>query len=96
MLAGLLLACGGFCLSYPAAAAQSPAATSDQKIIGMYIYQHWPYLHPYTAHLDGYDYRGHASGLEQLGFNTLMIWPLLEISRWPTAGCSIASGLASN
>ena len=79
-LAGLLVACGGLLLSGSAAATQPPAATPDEKIIGMYIHQHWPYRHPYAARtwtVD--DYRGYAIGLKQLGFNTLMIWPLLEI-----------------
>ncbi len=45
----------------------------------MYIHQHWPYNHPYAARtwtLD--DYRGYAGALKKLGFNTLVIWPLLE------------------
>ncbi len=45
----------------------------------MYIHQHWPYNHPYAARtwtLE--DYRGYAGGLKKLGYNTLVIWPLLE------------------
>lgn len=80
ILAGLLLACGGLFLSVSALAAQPPAAPSDKKIVGMYIHQHWPYRHPYAARTwTVEDYRGYASGLKQLGYNTLMIWPLLEI-----------------
>jgi hypothetical protein len=53
------------------------AATDE--IIGMYIHQHWPYNHPYSARtwtVD--DYRGYADGLMKLGYNTIMIWPILE------------------
>ena len=49
------------------------------KIVGMYVHQHWPYNHPYAARtwtLD--DWRGYAEGLRQLGYNTLLIWPMLE------------------
>jgi hypothetical protein len=48
-------------------------------IIGIYIHQHWPYNHPYAARtwtVD--DYRGYAGGLSQLGYNTMLIWPVLE------------------
>jgi hypothetical protein len=48
-------------------------------IIGLYIHQHWPYNHPYAARTwTVEDYRGYAEGLSKLGFNTVMIWPLLE------------------
>jgi hypothetical protein len=49
------------------------------KIIGMYVHQHWPYNHPYAARtwtLE--DWRGYADGLRRLGFNTIMVWPVLE------------------
>lgn len=55
------------------------AGGANGKVVGMYIHQHWPYKHPYAARtwtLE--DYRGYARGLKQLGFNTLVIWPLLE------------------
>ncbi len=48
-------------------------------IIGMYVHQHWPYNHPYAARtwtLD--DWRGYIGGLQKLGYNTIMIWPMLE------------------
>jgi hypothetical protein len=45
----------------------------------MYIHQHWPYRHPYAARTWTInDYRGYADGLRKLGFNTLLIWPVLE------------------
>ncbi len=45
----------------------------------MYVHQHWPYKHPYAARtwtLE--DWRGFADGLKQLGYNTILIWPMLE------------------
>jgi hypothetical protein len=59
-------------------ATESEGAMSG-KIIGMYVHQHWPYNYPYAARtwtLE--DYRGYADGLTKLGFNTIMIWPVLE------------------
>ena len=48
-------------------------------MIGMYIHQHWPYKRPYAARtwtLE--DWRGYADGLKKIGYNTLLIWPMLE------------------
>lgn len=50
------------------------------KMVGMYVHQHWPYNHPYCARtwtLE--DWRGYAGGLKQLGYNTILVWPMLEI-----------------
>jgi hypothetical protein len=50
-----------------------------EHVVGMYVHQHWPYNHPYAARtwtLE--DWRGFAAGLKQLGYNTIMIWPMLE------------------
>jgi hypothetical protein len=53
--------------------------TGGSKMVGMYVHQHWPYKHPYAARTwTVEDYRGYASALQKLGFNTLVIWPLLE------------------
>lgn len=63
------------CVSYANVFAEPPP-----RIIGMYVHQHWPYNHPYAARtwtLE--DWRGYADGLRQLGYNTIMIWPMLEI-----------------
>ena len=47
--------------------------------LGMYVHQHWPYNHPYAARTWTIeDYRGYADGLTKLGYNTMMIWPVLE------------------
>jgi hypothetical protein len=48
-------------------------------ILGMYVHQHWPYNHPYAARtwtLE--DWRGYAGALKQLGYNAVMIWPMIE------------------
>jgi hypothetical protein len=78
-LAGLIVAGGWLALSGRSAAREPAAAVPDQKIVGMYIHQHWPYRHPYAARTwTVEDYRGYAEGLKQIGYNTLMIWPILE------------------
>src|SRR5436853_4931737 len=53
---------------------------AEEKMVGMYIHQHWPYNHPYCARTwTPEDWRGYADGLKRLGFNTILIWPMLEI-----------------
>lgn len=58
------------------------AAHADEargKLVGMYVHQHWPYHHPYAARtwtLE--DWRGYAGGLQRLGYNAVLIWPVLE------------------
>ena len=59
--------------------AGSTKSGATGKIIGMYIHQHWPYNHPYAARtwtVD--DFSGYADGLKRLGYNMVMIWPVLE------------------
>ncbi len=49
------------------------------KMIGMYVHQHWAYNHPYAARTWSVDdWRGYLEGLKRLGFNTVLIWPVLE------------------
>lgn len=61
-----------------------PTGTASEGMLGMYIHQHWPYNHPYAARTWTVgDYRGYAEGLTRLGFNTVMIWPLLETTPSP-------------
>lgn len=49
------------------------------KMVGMYIHQHWPYHHPYCARTWSVDdWRGYASGLRALGYDTVLIWPMAE------------------
>lgn len=53
--------------------------TDTAKIVGMYVHEGWPYNHPYAARTwNESDWRGYASGLSSLGYNTIMIWPALE------------------
>lgn len=71
-------------------ASQSPELMTG--VIGMYVHQHWPYNHPYAARtwtLE--DWRGYADGLKKLGYNTIMIWPLLEIMPQPLTASDRAS-----
>jgi hypothetical protein len=65
------------------ALASLPAVAQEKRpvdrMIGLYIHQHWPYNHPYAARtwtLE--DWRDWADGLKKLGYNTFLIWPLLE------------------
>ncbi len=72
-LVGLVLLMS-FC---PLASAQTTRPA--EKMIGMYVHQHWPYDHPYCARTWSIDdWRGYIDGLQKLGFNTLVIWPVLE------------------
>ncbi len=51
----------------------------SDKILAMYIHQHWSYNHPYAARtwtLE--DWRGYLDGIKRLGYNTVLIWPVLE------------------
>lgn len=63
------------------AASLGPEETADmsKKIIGMYVHQHWAYNHPYAARTWTFEeWRGYVEGLLGLGYNTIMIWPVLE------------------
>jgi hypothetical protein len=72
----------GFCLSGFLTAWPSIGHAQEkrtQKMIGLYIHQHWPYNRPYAARtwtLE--DWSGWAEGLKKLGYNTVLIWPMLE------------------
>jgi len=49
------------------------------KKIGMYVHMHWGYRHPYSARTwKSGDWAGYASGLVDLGYNQVMVWPMLE------------------
>ncbi len=44
------------------------------------MHQHWSYKHPYAVRtwtLD--DWHGYVDGIKRLGYNTILIWPMLEI-----------------
>jgi hypothetical protein len=71
LLAALLVAGTVHC---PAAGPAKP-----EKLLGMYVHQHWAYNHPYAARtwtLE--DWRGYLDGLRRLGYNMVLIWPMLE------------------
>ena len=60
------------------------AEDQNTKMVGMYIHSIWPYKHPYSARTWSIDdYRGYAGGLKALGFNTLILKPLVEIMPEP-------------
>jgi len=59
--------------------ARAQEAALPKKLIGMYVHQHWPYNHPYAARTWTIaDWRGYADGLKQIGYNSVLIWPVLE------------------
>ena len=59
--------------------AAAPAEDLPGNLVGMYIHQHWPYNYPYAARTwKVEDYRGYCGGLKALGYNSVMIWPVLE------------------
>jgi hypothetical protein len=62
----------------PATATEGPTHPMSD-VIGMYVIEVWPYKHPYAARTwTVEDWRGYASGLKKIGYNTIMIWPMLE------------------
>src|SRR5262249_39407782 len=61
-------------------------------LVGMYVHQHWPYNHPYAARtwtLE--DWKGYAEALERLGYNSVLIWPVLETMPEPLTPSDRAS-----
>ncbi len=64
---------------------------NENKIVGMYVHQHWPYNHPYCARtwtLE--DWHGYADGLWKLGYNAILIWPVLETIPDPATPSDVA------
>lgn len=48
-------------------------------MLGMYVHTHWGYNRPYAARswtLE--DWQGYLSGLHELGYDMVMLWPLLD------------------
>jgi hypothetical protein len=67
------------------------ATTNNGKMVGMYVHQHWPYNRPYCARtwtLE--DWRGYADGLTKLGYNILLLWPMLEFIPDPPTPSDLA------
>ncbi len=80
--------------AWPWAQARSaPSATQPAgKIIGMYVHQHWPYNHPYAARTWSLeDWRGYAEGMQRIGYNTFLVWPMLETMPEPLTPSDEAS-----
>jgi hypothetical protein len=62
------------------------------KMLGIYVHQHWPYRHPYAARTwTLQDWRGYAEGMRALGYNTVMIWPVIEVMPDPPTPSDRAS-----
>ena len=71
---------------------QQAAAGRAEKMVGMYVHQHWPYNHPYAARTwTVEDWRGYADGMKKIGYNTFLIWPMLEIMPDPLTPSDRAS-----
>jgi hypothetical protein len=52
---------------------------ASEKLLGMYMHQHWSYKHPYAVRTWTFDdWRGYIDGLHRLGYNAILIWPMLE------------------
>jgi hypothetical protein len=52
---------------------------NKEPIIGMYVHQHWSYKHPYAARTWTIeDWQGYLDGLKRIGYNSVLIWPVLE------------------
>ncbi len=48
-------------------------------MLGMYVHMHWSYKHPYAARTwTPDDWRSYLQGLRSLGYDFLMIWPMLD------------------
>jgi hypothetical protein len=57
---------------------------AHEPIRGMYVHRAWPYRRPYAARAWTLaDWRGFAEGLGELGFNTVVVWPVIEIMPLP-------------
>jgi hypothetical protein len=75
------LALGGVAAQRTILAAGSPGM---EPIRGMYVHRAWPYRRPYAARAWTLaDWRGFAEGLGELGFNTVVVWPVIEIMPLP-------------
>jgi hypothetical protein len=75
----LVLVASLICLTSGITVASSREQNLPSDIVGLYVHQHWPYKHPYASRTwTVADWRGYASGLKKIGYNTIMIWPMLD------------------
>ena len=89
-LLSMTILLGHLDLAWSQSLGDGPAGASD-KIIGMYVHQHWPYNHPYAARTwTENDWVGYAEGLQHLGFNTIKIWVVLETMPEPMTDSDVA------
>lgn len=52
----------------------------SERLLGMYVHQHWSFHHPYAARTWTLaDWQGYTAGLRRLGYNALLVWPVLEV-----------------
>jgi hypothetical protein len=52
----------------------------SRKLLGMYIHMHWGYNHPYAARTwQLRDWEAYLTGLRELGYNFVQIWPMIDI-----------------
>ena len=64
----------------------------SNQIVGMYVHQHWSYNHPYCARTWTFgDWRGYIEALKRIGYNTVLIWPVLETMPEPLTDSDRAS-----
>jgi len=53
--------------------------TEKQSLLGMYVHTHWGYNRPYAARSWTIaDWEGYLAGLNALGYEMIMVWPLLD------------------
>ena len=72
--------------------AQIAQSKKPKRMVGMYVHQHWPYRRPYAARTWTIeDWRGYADAMKQLGFNTFLVWPMLETMPEPLTSSDRAS-----
>src|SRR5690606_27188051 len=59
--------------------AQQPNRNSSDKLLGIHVHQHWSYNHPYAARTWTLsDWMGYLAGVKKSGYNSGLIWPMLE------------------
>lgn len=60
--------------------------------LGMYVHQHWGYAHPFSARTWTFsDWKAYTTGLAALGYDTVMIWPILETTPYPPTESDVAN-----
>jgi len=84
---------GGLALYGAAIHGAAGGADTRQKerMLGMYVHRAWPYRRPYASRSWTLkDWRGFAEGLRKLGYNTIIVWPVVEIMPMPPTPSDVA------